>query len=256
MASESSKSSVQKKKTLYLIRHAESEENRRLASLQTVVASLLQCTWPSSTHVCAALELMNVCSQIDSPVSTVGKQQINTVRNQMSAKTTNLWLNEINAQAILHSPLQRAKDTCLGLFQQPDGSNNHHPIAVPIEESMLLLEKTPTEWVFPKSFLERLQDFQEHVWNRPEERFVIVGHSQFFKALLKLNFKFDNCDVWKVELCGGSSSSNNHNNLHHHHSLEPPVTMEPLPPQWSNLQPLLACKELVQDNDDNPVKES
>ena len=38
---------------------------------------------------------------------------------------------------------------------------------------------------------------------QPEERVVVVGHSQWFKRCLGMTFKFDNCDVWKVEIKEG-----------------------------------------------------
>ena len=63
-------------KTIYLIRHAESEENRRLGSLKSVFKSLGGFSLPSASDIKASTELLNVPAQVDSSVSDVGAQQI------------------------------------------------------------------------------------------------------------------------------------------------------------------------------------
>eukprot|EP00543_Licmophora_paradoxa_P014746 CAMPEP_0202461526 /NCGR_PEP_ID=MMETSP1360-20130828/49805_1 /ASSEMBLY_ACC=CAM_ASM_000848 /TAXON_ID=515479 /ORGANISM="Licmophora paradoxa, Strain CCMP2313" /LENGTH=78 /DNA_ID=CAMNT_0049083611 /DNA_START=36 /DNA_END=269 /DNA_ORIENTATION=- len=63
-------------KTVYLIRHAESEENHRIASLFRSFGSLGRFTLPSSSDVGAAMSLINIPAQIDSEVSEIGSQQI------------------------------------------------------------------------------------------------------------------------------------------------------------------------------------
>jgi len=60
-------------KTVYLIRHAQSDENRRLASLCRVFTKL---RLPSSEDVTASLELLNLKAQLDSDVSPVGRKQV------------------------------------------------------------------------------------------------------------------------------------------------------------------------------------
>jgi broad specificity phosphatase PhoE len=199
---------TKKRKSLYLIRHAESEENRRLASLQSVIWSVLGLSWPKSADVRAALELVDVSGQVDSPVSSRGKLQILDMRTQLERER---FLEANGVELILHSPLQRAWETSMGLFP-PESILAGKPLtttgsACRMEETDLLLEKTPTEWIFTSTFHERIRQFAEFVEDRPETTIVAVGHSQFFRAMLGLRFKFNNCDVWHVELALPSSSS-------------------------------------------------
>merc|ERR1739845_41405 len=34
---------------------------------------------------------------------------------------------------------------------------------------------------------------------QPENIIVVVGHSQYFKSMLGLDFKFGNCDIWELK---------------------------------------------------------
>ena len=66
-------------KTVYLIRHAESEENRRLGSLKTSVKGLGKFTLPKKEDVVASVQLLNVCAQLDSDVSPKGQKQVSLI---------------------------------------------------------------------------------------------------------------------------------------------------------------------------------
>ena len=68
-----------KKKTIYLIRHSESEENRRLQSLGRGLKDLTKLKLPSKDDVVASIELLDTAAQIDSDVSPVGKAQVNFI---------------------------------------------------------------------------------------------------------------------------------------------------------------------------------
>jgi hypothetical protein len=63
-------------KRVYLIRHAESEENRRLASLTKSIKGLGSLKLPTKDDVMASMELLNVRAQLDSDVSEVGRKQV------------------------------------------------------------------------------------------------------------------------------------------------------------------------------------
>ena len=63
-------------KTIYLIRHAESEENRRLGSLKSAFLGLGKFKLPKKQDVYASMELLNVSAQIDSDVSEKGQEQV------------------------------------------------------------------------------------------------------------------------------------------------------------------------------------
>ncbi len=75
-SSNHSKDNGSHEKTIFLIRHAESEENRRLGSLKSAFGGLARCAIPSKNDVYASLELLNVSAQIDSDVSPKGKEQV------------------------------------------------------------------------------------------------------------------------------------------------------------------------------------
>ena len=63
-------------KTVYLIRHAESDENRRQACLKSSVKGLGKLKLPKREDVVASMELMNVGAQLDSCVSPRGQAQV------------------------------------------------------------------------------------------------------------------------------------------------------------------------------------
>ena len=65
-----------------------------------------------------------------------------------------------------------------------------------------VMEKTLYEWI-PGNIvylLERIQEFERWLGEQDEDVVAVVGHSQFFKYMLGLDFKFGNCSVWKVQL--------------------------------------------------------
>merc|ERR1712224_797043 len=72
------------------------------------------------------------------------------------------------------------------------------------------LEKTPAEWtpMYYSGLLTRISDFESWLRRQPEQKIDIVGHSQFFKAMLGLDFKFGNCEVWKVDFDDASTQDN------------------------------------------------
>jgi hypothetical protein len=63
-------------KTIYLIRHAESDENRRKQCLKASVKGLGKLKLPKKEDVVASMELMNVGAQLDSYVSPRGQEQV------------------------------------------------------------------------------------------------------------------------------------------------------------------------------------
>lgn len=87
-----------------------------------------------------------------------------------------------------------------------DSEKQQHPILSPpvkrVEELTCLEEKHPSEWIPGNfgGFAKRMVEFEHWVCDLPEEVIAVVGHSQFFKAMLELDYKFDNCDVWEVTL--------------------------------------------------------
>jgi broad specificity phosphatase PhoE len=199
-------------KTIFLVRHAESDENRRLHSLKTAFKDLTRFALPKSKDVLASCELIRIDQQIDSNVSQFGKQQIAYMANTLREAD---FVAQQKVQLLVHSPLLRAKETCRDLFgcvlsntsdetspllPPPQSSSNHHNITEVIELD-LLTEMTPMEWIPGNagSLQKRMSALETWLSERPENTIVCVGHSQYFKAMLRLPYKFQNCDVIRVQ---------------------------------------------------------
>lgn len=74
------------------------------------------------------------------------------------------------------------------------------PPVTRVDELPCLLEKAMAEWIPGNSgkFTDRIAAFEAWLSGQPEPVVAIVGHSQFFRAMLGLENLFDNCDVWEV----------------------------------------------------------
>lgn len=215
-------------KTVYFIRHAESEENRRIASLGNVFGNLKRFSLPASNDVMASLHLINIPAQVDSSVSENGKAQIANMAEQLRAAN---FLETAQVELVVHSPLQRAQETSEGLLQcrAPDLKAVKR-----VEVLDLLREKTPAEWIPGNyaSLRRRMDAFEDWLAEQPERVIAVVGHSQYFKAILNLTYKFGNCDVWKVQF-----DPSRRNETTTASSTEKGA----LPPQWSGLEQTFKC---------------
>lgn len=188
-------------KTVYLIRHAESEENRRLGSLKKCFVDLGRFSFPSSKDIAASVALINIPAQVDSDVSDIGEAQIAQVAQQLRADN---FMETHGIELVAHSPLKRARSTCEGMLEcAAEGEKvlKQREYVKRVVESGLLIEKTPAEWIPGNfgSFQTRMNSFEAWLGQQEESKIAIVGHSQFFKALLGLDFKFGNCDVWQLQ---------------------------------------------------------
>ena len=90
---------------------------------------------------------------------------------------------------------------CVATTPSNDDPNTELPTPVKrVEELSFLIEKTPSEWL-PGNltpFTDRIKEFEAWICNQPETNIAIVGHSQYFKKMLELDYKFSNCDVWQL----------------------------------------------------------
>jgi len=192
-------------KTVYLIRHAESDENRRLGSLKRIFTSC-----PNKSDLVASMELLNVQAQIDSDVSEVGRRQINQLGARLKKEN---FVEEKGIQLVAHSPLKRARQTSEGMLRcvtsRPDVTTEEDSTAdgaktnsvSRVVELEILKERTPIEWLPTNyvSFTKRIASFEQWLGEQPEDVIAIVGHSQYFRSMLGLDFKFGNCDVWQLQ---------------------------------------------------------
>jgi broad specificity phosphatase PhoE len=193
------------KKKIYLIRHAESEENRRIAALSRTFQNLIRFSLPKASDVSTSTELLNVSAQVDSNVSDIGASQIAHMREKIREDK---FVESSGIKLVVHSPLLRARQTsegmldCMTASSSNDTAEEKRAINVSrVVETSLLLEKKPAEWtpMYYDQFRKRISDFETWLGEQPEEVIAIVGHSQYFKAMLKLDDKFGNCEVWKVD---------------------------------------------------------
>ncbi len=203
-------------KTIFLVRHAESDENRRLHSLKTAFKDLTRFTLPKSKDIVASCELLRIDQQVDSNVSQFGKQQIAYMANVLNEDN---FVTKQHVQLLVHSPLLRAKETCRDMFGciVSNTSDESSPLLPPPSSTLassndkvhnigevivldLLAEMTPLEWIPGNagSLHKRMRALETWLAQRPETTIVCVGHSQYFKALLQLPYKFQNCDVIRV----------------------------------------------------------
>jgi len=197
-------------KTVFLIRHAESDENRRLASLTKSVKGLGRFRIPKKEDLIASMELMNVPAQIDSGVSSKGRAQINALAKQLEKDD---FVTKMGIQLVAHSPLKRARQTSEGMLgcvtakpnvsTEEDCSANGKkaPSVGRVVELPILSERTPMEWlpIHHDAFTQRIAEFEKWLGEQPEDVIAVVGHSQYFKSMLGLPKKFKNCDVWSLQ---------------------------------------------------------
>ena len=248
----SSTSASPSSKTVYLIRHAESEENRRIASLSRCFRSLAKLSLPSSADVTASTELLNVYAQVDSNVSEIGKKQIAEMGDKLKQAD---FITSTGIQLVAHSPLLRARQTSEGMLGCVAPDIKSVPVDRVVEVD-LLAEKTPQEWtpLCYGGFIQRIANFEQWLGEQPEKAVAIVGHSQYFKTMLGLNFKFGNCDVWEVTFDPSKrvgepkviDSSTAEESVRAHENKEEERIEEKgswtLPPQWSSLKQLYKCQ--------------
>jgi broad specificity phosphatase PhoE len=263
-------------KTVYLIRHAESEENRRIAALSRTFRTLGKFSFPKTSDLSASTELLNIPGQVDSNVSDIGAKQIAHMGEKLNHHN---FVVTAGIQLVAHSPLLRARKTSegmLGCLAPPATTSSSSSVAAAGEETLelkaqsvsrvletnLLLEKTPAEWtpLYYSSFKRRIGEFEDWLGKQEEETIALVGHSQFFKAMLGVDFKFGNCEVWKVDF-DSSKSITSHVDDGPSQGTTPLARKESmsgsmpsrtttaasttcqwtLPRQWSNLEKIFGC---------------
>ena len=138
------------KKTIYLIRHAESEENRRIAALSRTFQRLKKFSLPKTAELSTSTELLNVSAQVDSDVSEIGTKQIAHMGEKLGKEN---FVKSSGIELVVHSPLLRARQTSLGMLgcmtasQTDDAIEEQRAESVSrVAETDLLLEKKPSEW--------------------------------------------------------------------------------------------------------------
>ena len=187
-------------KTLYLIRHAESEENVRIQGLRNVGRSIRHFKFPSKKDMKLGTEGLHgfLSGHTDAELSSNGRKQVNRLSEVLSEAN---FLSKISK--IGHSPLKRAKETCNGIV-----GNEHKDTE--IIELDCLCELTPSEFVLQanKPGRARIRDLCDWLDKQRDDSIALVGHSQYFLLMLGMKEKLRNCDVCKVDYQGNGLFSN------------------------------------------------
>jgi broad specificity phosphatase PhoE len=257
-------------KTVYLIRHAESEENRRVGSLKNMFRSVTAFSLPSFKDIGASFELLHVTGQVDSAVSDVGVQQIASMGAQLRESN---FVETTGVTLVAHSPLERARQTSHGLLgcvanHRAAGASTSATASTTedckvdsverVQELDILKEKYVSEWIPGNydSFQARITQFEEWLQNQPEETVAVVGHSQYFKAMLGLDFKFGNCDVWQVQFDGNGSTTSSSDiiPLEKKNEVDIDGRTYTLPKPWSLLKKIYTC-DVLSAKETTPTEE-
>ena len=205
-------------KTIYLIRHAESDENRRKECLKQSMQGLQKFQLPKKEDLISSMELMNVSAQLDTGVSPRGQSRIDQLGERMVKDD---FVRKMGIELVAHSPLQRARRTSYGMLQcvAPANNNNKdsnngnndnndptiqgciHPSVQRVVELDILSERTPIEWlpIHHDAYTRRIAEFEVWLSQQPEDVIAIVGHSLYFRNMLGLSSKFQNVDVWSLQ---------------------------------------------------------
>ncbi|VEU38475.1 unnamed protein product [Pseudo-nitzschia multistriata] len=195
------------KKTIYLIRHAESEENVHMHGMQELGTSLVGGRVPTSENLSSSLKFIGGVAKgdIDSKLSEGGREQVKELHSVLKSDGMENMSSVINDVDIIgHSPLVRARDTCYGGF-----GLHTNGVCENVVELKCLEEATPWETAVQgrkKTVHKRIDELQRWIDNQTDATTIaLVGHSEYFMIMLGISRaeKFWNCDVWKVEYAAG-----------------------------------------------------
>ncbi len=168
--------------TVYLVRHAESENNVSKAAYRDSLKRLRLPTW-TQTRAMAPMALF----PMDTELSEEGRRQVAEQRRRLDEAD---FAAASGIQLVVHSPLIRAKNTCVGLFGDTKA---------PIVEHSELYERSKWEHLRPSAIVPRVARFVGWLQARDERRVAVVGHSSFFREMTG-GVMLDNCSVWRFTL--------------------------------------------------------
>ena len=187
---------------IVLIRHAQSLENVALHETMSGLNRLTRLELPLQSECSNAADLLFRHNK-DSDISPQGLLQINDMSNIL--KEERFWEN-FEPSLIYCSPLTRAVKTCSGLLPTLSTittvtNPSIDPIKLHVTYSEHLREYTPVENILSFTAHKRIKDFEHELFTQStsHQRVVVVGHSQYFKKMLRLPQMMRNCDVVETE---------------------------------------------------------
>jgi broad specificity phosphatase PhoE len=143
---------------------------------------------------------------MDSDLSPQGEAMVERLKIVLSQQD---FLARQGVQLIVHSPLLRARRTCLGIFGSDGVAGGGSAGSVPVEQHDLLYEQSVKETVGLGDMSVRVRQVTAWLLQRSESCICVVGHSAFFRAMLApAAVHPNNCDVWHVELKSDGTCAN------------------------------------------------
>ena len=163
-------------KTVYLVRHAQSEQNVAIAKLRAgAITAIPTICWLG----------------LNAPLSNVGQQQVQRVRAQLETEN---FIQQTDVQLVAHSHYYRARDTARGLFGTPING-----YTVPLLELPFMYERTVYEYFTDFTVSARVAQLRGWLQSRPEKTIALVGHGQMWKQALSREDHQDNVSILECE---------------------------------------------------------
>jgi phosphohistidine phosphatase SixA len=151
-------------KTVYLVRHAQSEQN---------VASQIFFESGDAKALGTMLRL-----GYDAPLSEAGRVQLDDASRKLASGGDANFAKQRGIQLVATSPYVRAIDTAKALFPNFAASSTGL-VVVPA-----MHERTLSEYFFPRLLAARVDEVRRWLDSRPERVLALVGHGQFFRMCL------------------------------------------------------------------------
>jgi len=193
MASSAVPTAGRRRATVTFVRHAQSEENVKFESLSEGLKSMGKFSAPSWKSVRSGVSLLR--TSLDSDLSPLGRRQVIDMNEIL--KADRYWMKRSRDDppfVICHSPLKRARDTCLGILAVGMDTSDR------LVELELLREATPFEHIFGGTLKKRIAAFEAWIRDHKSTNIIVVGHSQYFKKMLSMKSMMRNVDVWEAHL--------------------------------------------------------
>jgi len=176
-------------KRIVFIRHAQSQENVKFASLCHCITELKNFRLPNVSQMYNACQLLLL--QQNSTISPLGHQQIQDLNQFMH--NISFW-NDFNPTILLYSNLIRTEITLNGILSNCDIIQSND-----IKTKLSCLnELLYYEYIFPKTVYDRQKSFKQYLDSLSHDRVVVVGHGRYIKMLLNMDTELRNCDMVEI----------------------------------------------------------
>lgn len=148
------------------MRHAESVENDKLGALQKAAAAVRGFRLPAWADIGKGASLLAHSDVTNTPLSDLGRAQVEHIRDKLREHA---FFETNKIDLVLHSPLDRARDTCRGLLEA-----FHTSEKPPVEVWECLREKYVFEWIPGNGggLDKRIKAFESYIQSRPEQNIV------------------------------------------------------------------------------------